>query len=201
VKRIAGVIIAGGAATRAGGGKALLPFAGGSLIGAVIRRVVSQVSLLALNVPAASVDDYHSQYPDYPLLVDASENRVGPLAGVVAALEWLCTLGSADWLATFPCDTPFLPRDLVARLMLGARDAPVFAHDGSRLQGLCAVWPLNCLEHLRPNVENGKLRSLHSAMEALDGSTCHIEVGENAFFNINTPEDLIRAEELAHEMP
>jgi molybdopterin-guanine dinucleotide biosynthesis protein A len=200
VNRIFGVIVAGGAAGRAGGEKALLPFAGGTLIDAVIARVQMQVSLLALNIPAARIDDYHSRYPHHPLLFDSNTDRMGPLAGVIAGLDWLRSAGSTEWLATFPCDTPFLPRDLVAQLMSQACDAPVFAHHENRLHGICAVWPLSCLEQLRAGIESGKLRSLHSAMDALGGSTCHVEAGAHAFFNINTQSDLIRAEELAREL-
>lgn len=200
MNQAAGIIVAAGTATRAGGDKALLPFAGGALIDAVIARVAPQVSQLALNVPAASVDKYRSRYPGHSLFFDSILGSVGPLAGVIVGLEWLRSAGIAEWLATFPCDTPFLPSDLVTQLMAEARDSPVFAHDGSRLHGLCAVWPVHCLEQLRAGVENGALRSLNSAMESLHGRTCGIEADEYAFFNVNTRADLIRAEQLAPGM-
>jgi molybdopterin-guanine dinucleotide biosynthesis protein A len=199
MKQVDGMIIAAGAASRFGGEKPRLRFASGWLIGAVIARVAPQVSNLALNVPAASADGYQARYPDYPLVFDSAAG-VGPLAGVIAGLEWLRRIRGSDWLATFPCDTPFLPHDLVAQLMAAARDAPVLAHDGNRLHGVCAVWPLHCLDKLRAGVEDGQLRSLYSAMEALDGSTCHMQADAHAFFNINTPDDLTRAEELARAL-
>jgi molybdopterin-guanine dinucleotide biosynthesis protein A len=85
-------------------------------------------------------------------------------------------------------------------MMTQVRDAPVFAQHGERLHGVCAVWPLHCLDRLRAGVEQGRLRSLYGAMEALGGKTCLIEAGPNAYFNINTSDDLARAEELAQEM-
>jgi molybdopterin-guanine dinucleotide biosynthesis protein A len=196
-ERIAGVILAGGAATRIGGEKALLPFGAGTLLDAVIARVAPQVSQLALNVPAAGIDVYHERYANYPFLVDAFPEQVGPLAGVVAGIEWTRTVKGAQWLATFPCDTPFLPHDLVSRLAAEARDVPVFAHDGNRQHGICAIWPFWCLERLRQSVEIGHLRSIQSAMTALEAKTCVFETQAPAFFNINTRDDLARAEELA----
>jgi molybdopterin-guanine dinucleotide biosynthesis protein A len=198
--QIAGVILAGGAATRIGGEKALLPFAGGTVLDAVIARTAPQLSQLALNVPSSNAEAYRSRYAKLPLLFDSFPERVGPLAGVIAGLEWLRTFETQKWLATFPCDTPFLPRDLVTQLMICAQDTPVFAHHGERLHGVCAVWPLHCLGRLRAGVEQEQWRSLDRAMEALGGTTCLIETDPNAFFNINTREDLGRAEELAHEV-
>jgi len=198
--RIPGLVIAGGAASRLGGSKALLPFREGTLLDAVIARVSPQVSQLALNVPSDSSETYRTHFPNYPLLFDAYPERVGPLAGVVAGLEWARTLSDASWIATFPCDTPFLPHDLVTQLMRRASDVPVFAHNGQQLHGVCAVWPRDCLERLREGVERAHLRSLHSAMESLGGKTCHVGAGPHAFFNVNTRDDLARAEELADEM-
>jgi molybdopterin-guanine dinucleotide biosynthesis protein A len=193
----AGVILCGGAGSRIGGEKALLPFLGGTMLDAVIARVAPQLSPLALNVAADRGEIYRARYPDYPLLLDAQPDRIGPLAGVIAGLECARTLGDVEWLATFPCDTPFLPRDLLAQLSAPAHKVPVFAHHGGRLHGICAVWPVDCLDALKAGVEEGKLRSLHSAMEALGGLSCPVDANEYAFFNINTREDLARAEELA----
>jgi len=119
---------------------------------------------------------------------------------VITGLEWARTLADTEWLATFPCDTPFLPEDLVAQLMSNAGQAPVFAHDGHRLHGVCAVWPILCLEELRTGVKSGRLRSMHRAMEALGGETRYVEAAAQAFFNINTMDDLSRAEEIARDL-
>ena len=198
--RIPGLVVAGGAASRLGGSKPLLPFHGGTLLDAVIARAAPQVSQLALNVPRTGADEYRTRFPNSSLLFDSFPEHVGPLAGVIAGLEWARALGDTEWLAMFPCDTPFLPLDIVAQLMRDAHAAPVFAHDGKRLQGLSAVWPLRCLHRLREGVEDGALRSLHSAMEALGGETRMIQGDAHAFFNVNTREDLARAEEIAQGM-
>jgi molybdopterin-guanine dinucleotide biosynthesis protein A len=198
---VAGIVLAGGEGSRIGGEKALLPFGEGTLLDAVIARVGPQVSQLALNVPQANAETYRARCASYPLLFDSFYERVGPLAGVIAGLEWAHTLDGVKWLATFPCDTPFLPHDLVAQLAAEACDVPVFAHDGHRQHGICAIWPLECVERLRQGVEVGHLRSVQSAMKALGAKTRVFEFQPYAFFNVNTREDLVRAEELAGKMP
>jgi molybdopterin-guanine dinucleotide biosynthesis protein A len=193
----AGLVLAGGAATRIGGDKALLPFADGTLLDAVIARAGDQVSTLALNVPRDREADYRARYPTHTVIVDDFAKGTGPLAGVIAGLDWLSALNGPQWLATFPCDTPFLPRDLVAQLMDGARDVPVFARDEARMHGVCALWPVACVQRLRERVEQGKLRSAVSAMEALGGETRLIRTPAHAFFNVNTRDELATAECLA----
>ncbi|MEI9886135.1 MAG: NTP transferase domain-containing protein [Rhizomicrobium sp.] len=200
MSRIAGVILAGGAGTRIGGDKALVPFGAGTLLDAAIARVESQVSALALSVPRADAAAYRARFAG-PLLFDAAAERAGPLAGIVAGLEWLGTLDDTGWLATFPCDTPFLPRDLVAQLSAGAGRAPVAARDGSRLHGVCALWPLDCLSQLREGVTRGTLRSVRGALDALGGTARDIAGDADAFFNVNTKDDLAKAEQIAARAP
>ncbi|MEI9989213.1 MAG: molybdenum cofactor guanylyltransferase MobA [Rhizomicrobium sp.] len=195
---IAGVILAGGAGTRIGGDKALVPFRGRTLIEAVIGRVQDQVGELALSVPIARVDAYRARLGmRFALLADSLPGDTGPLAGVVRGLEW--ARGTAKWLATFPCDTPFLPDDLVAQLMRDAPEAPVAARSEGRMHGVCAVWPVSCLERLRAGVVEEHWRSLHGALDHLGGTIRDIACESEAFFNVNTPEDLARAEALAHD--
>jgi len=201
MKDVAGIVLAGGAASRIGGEKALLPFRGGVLLDAVIARAAPQVSVLAINVAREDESRYRTQFSSRPLIADDFPKGTGPLAGVIAGLEWLAKQGSAQWLATFPCDTPFLPHDLVAQLMAGAGDAPVFARDEARMHGVCAVWPVSCGTRLREGVEQGRLRSLHSAMESLGGETRLIRAEAHAFFNINTADNLATAEQLVKTIP
>jgi len=193
--RIAGVIIAGGKGTRLGGDKPLRPFAQATLLDAVIQRVRPQVDALALNVSAAAFPRYRGY--DLELIADEERGDIGPLAGVLAGLHW-AQLQRAEWLATFPADTPFLPYDLVSRLRISARGfAPAAACDSSGLHGLCALWPTAAQSQLLEAVRNANLRSLREALTRLGGSECAFAGDADAFFNVNTPEDLARAERLA----
>lgn len=177
--------------------KALLPLGAGTLLDAVIARVRPQVEALALNVRPDSVPLYRAwEFQGFPLLTDPFEGRIGPLGGIVAGLEWASGQG-ASWLATFPCDAPFLPRNLVAALAArAAGSSPVVASDGHRIQSLCALWSVACLDALRRAVEQDGTRSIRRALSALNAATCLIPNEEHAFLNVNTREDLAAAEAL-----
>lgn len=199
MKGIAGIVLSGGASSRFRRDKALSPFLSGTLLDAVIQRVKPQVSLLAINVSYVKASAYQRRYGDrFPLVIDNFPKGTGPLSGIAAGLTWLEALGG-QWLATFPCDTPFLPSNLVTQLMEIADSVPVAARDEKRLQGVCAVWPVSCGEKLRNAVKAGTLRSIHEALEALAGRTRLITGDENAFYNVNTTDDLATAEALARQ--
>jgi len=191
---IAGLIVAGGQGRRIGGGKPLLPFRGAMLLDAVIARARPQVDSLALNIP--ETDSALYQRFALPLLIDAVPGFRGPLSGVVAGLMALPP--GTDWLASFPCDTPFLPRDLVARLAASrAGERPVFSQAGEEIHALCALWPRAALGKLRAGVEAGTLASVRRALAALEAIPVPMPAGDPGFFNINTREDLAEAERMA----
>lgn len=188
----AGIILAGGVGARMGAHKPLLPFRGVTLIEAVIARAGPQVEMLAINVAPSMAETYRARFRE-TVLPDAFAEGLGPLCGVITGLAW----SDSDWLATFPCDTPFIPGDLVAQLTNHARRAPVVARGAQ----VCGLWPKSCLAQLRRGVEDGTHRSVLGAVEALGGRVVEITASKDAFFNINTPEDLKKAEDLLPSSP
>jgi molybdenum cofactor guanylyltransferase len=178
---IDGVILAGGASHRIGSPKALLPFGDKTLIEAVVARVEPQVQKLAINVLPADVEAYRARFSQ-KVLPDLFEEKLGPLCGIVTGLAWCET----EWLAVFPCDTPFLPHDLIAQLARHIGSAALVAKGAQ----VCGLWPKSCLAQLREGLESGALRSVLSAVEVLGGSVREIIASEHAFFNINTKDDL-----------
>lgn len=175
-----------------GSAKPLTPFRGAALVDAVIARATPQVTRLALDVPRDEVETYRARYGG-AVVADLFGEKLGPLCGIVTGLAWL----EAEWLATFPCDTPFLPLDLVAQLARRAGARPVVAGHGGRLHGVCGLWPKTCLARLKAGVESGALRSVRSALDAFEAAECEIAAPANAFFNVNTPDDLKMAENLS----
>jgi molybdenum cofactor guanylyltransferase len=116
---IAGVILAGGRATRMGGGdKGLLPLGGRPLLAHVVARLGPQVDRLALN---ANGDPARFAGFGLPVVADSVPGHAGPLAGV---LDWAAAKG-AEAIATAAADTPFFPADLVAGLRAAAAAAAV----------------------------------------------------------------------------
>lgn len=175
-----------------GAAKPLMPFRGAVLMDTIIARATPQVARLALDVHRDEEQAYRARYGGM-VVPDLFSERLGPLCGIVTGLAWL----EADWLATFPCDTPLLPLDIVAQLARDAGSRPVAARHGGRLHGVCGLWPKSCLQQLEVGVESGALRSMRSALEAFDAVECEIAAPPDAFFNVNTPDDLKRAETLS----
>ncbi|RMC35653.1 molybdenum cofactor guanylyltransferase MobA [Paracoccus alkanivorans] len=211
MSRPAGVILAGGLATRMGGGdKGMLQVGGQSLLSRVIARLEPQVAGLALNAngDAARFADY-----DLPVLPDSIAGFPGPLAGVLAGLDWAAENGTGA-IVTVAADTPFFPADLVSRLQQAARGKPhplalaTTPRDaGEALKSgrkrvnrhpTFGLWPVALRDDLRAALNDGLRKVVlwtdrHDAGEALFPATPF-----DPFFNVNTPEDLARAEALAH---
>jgi molybdopterin-guanine dinucleotide biosynthesis protein A len=183
------VVLAGGQGRRLGGiDKALLPLAGRPLIGHVLDRLRPQAAPLAIN---ANGDPARFSAFGLPVLADELPDSPGPLAGVLAALGWASALGAARVL-TAPCDTPFLPRDLVARLA-DAGDAATIAcaASGGRTHPVVALWPVALRDELV-----GALRTGMRKVEAWSSRHPRVLVAfpDDPFLNVNTADEAAAAE-------
>ena len=199
MKQPFGVILAGGQATRMGGGdKGLLRLGQQSILAHVIERLSPQVAGLALN---ANGDAKRFSDIDLPVLPDSIDGFAGPLAGVLAGLDWAAAHG-ADTIVTAAADTPFFPGDLVPRLLLASEGmihplvlaATPDATRGRVRHPTFGLWPVALRDDLRRALDGGLRKVVmwteqHAGREALFPHA-------DAFFNINTPKDLTRAEDL-----
>ncbi len=199
MKQPLGVILAGGQATRMGGGdKSLLPLGGGTLLSSVIDRFEPQVAGLALN---ANGDAARFAEFGLPVLADSIDGFVGPLAGVLAGLDWAAEQG-ADAIVTAAADTPFFPCDLVPQLLLtseGMTHPLVLAATPDIKRGTArhptfGLWPVALRDDLRAALQGG-LRKVVMWTDQHGGRTAMFP-DEAAFFNVNTPDDLARAEQM-----
>jgi molybdopterin-guanine dinucleotide biosynthesis protein A len=194
-----GLLLAGGAARRMGGGdKCLRPLAGRPLLAHVIERLRDQVGELVLN---ANGDP--ARFADFglPVVADVISGSAGPLAGILTGMEWLrAHRPGARWLATFPTDAPFLPADLVARLAdaLNHRDARLAcAGSAGRSHPPIGLWDVSLADDLRAAMEGEGLRKIdrwtarHGVIRVDWPDRPHAP-----FFNANRPEDLAEAERL-----
>ena len=191
------VILAGGAARRMGGGdKGRLPLGGGTILSSVIDRLAPQAGPLALNA-----NDDPARFADLglPVLPDPVADRPGPLAGVLAAMRWAAGLG-AEAVVTAAADTPFLPCDLVPRLLLAAEGAPIalaatpHPERGRVRHPVFGLWPVRLAPELEAALTDG-VRKVVVFAEA-HGVADAMFPDEDAFFNVNTPGDHARAREM-----
>ena len=200
-EKIAGLILAGGLSSRLGGGdKCLLELAGKPLLRHVIDRICSQVGTLALN---ANGDPARFAAFGLPVLPDTVAGYPGPLAGVLAGLEWIKAQAPLGRLATVAGDTPFFPHDLIRQMAAAAGKTPeavVIAGAAGREHPTFALWPADTAAPLRAYLHAG-------GRKALDFIHAHpfIRVdfpasgGRDPFFNINTPQDMAEAERMMED--
>jgi molybdenum cofactor guanylyltransferase len=192
-----GVILAGGQATRMGGGdKGLRKIGGRTLMDHVIDRLGPQVEALALN---ANGDPARLAHLHIPVIPDSIDGFAGPLAGVLAGLDWAASQGG-DTIVTAAADTPFFPCDLVPRLLMAAEGmehplvlaATPDPERGQARHPTFGLWPVALRDDLRAALTGG-LRKVVMWTDRHNGRIAEFP-DEAAFFNVNTPDDLVRAE-------
>lgn len=196
---IIGVLLAGGQSRRMGGGdKSLRMLGGKTILTRVIERARPQVAALVLN---ANGDP--ARFADYglPVAADVVEGYAGPLAGVLTGMEWARTHApAARWLASFATDAPFLPADLVTRLLAPVGDEAAdmaCAASAGRSHPVFGLWPVALADELRrAMVEEGVRKvDIWTARYRLVTIDFPAEPTD-PFFNTNRPEDLAEAERL-----
>ncbi len=188
--QVPAVILAGGLSRRMGGGdKGLLPFGGGTVLSAVLARLAHQATPLALN---ANGDPSRFAALGLPILPDPVEGRPGPLAGLLAAMDWAAGLG-AQQVLTVPGDAPFLPRDLAKRLR--AAGAPAVGASGGRIHPVVGLWPVDLRDGLRADLVAGlrRVETFATQQGAIAVAFNPEPGGPEPFLNLNTPEDLAAA--------
>ncbi|NOR64061.1 MAG: molybdenum cofactor guanylyltransferase MobA [Rhodobacteraceae bacterium] len=199
--RIAGVVLAGGQSSRMGGGdKCLLPLGGQPILSHVIDRISPQVEAAVLN---ANGDPARFSAFGLPVVADSISGFAGPLAGVLAGLDWAAENGFSHIVST-AADSPFFPPRLVTGLRFAceASGLPMaMAHSpretgGYFRQPTFALYDVSLRENLRTALQGG-VRKVIQWVEPLGCAPIVFHgFSEDPFFNINTPEDLVHAEGL-----
>ncbi len=195
-----GIILAGGLATRMGGGdKGLLPLGSGTILSHVIERFTPQVKDIALN---ANGDAARFSELGLPVLADSIDGFAGPLAGVLAGLDWAADQG-ADSIVSVAADTPFFPHNLVSHLQLAAKGMEhplVLARTPDGRQPTFGLWPVALRDDLRTALEGG-LRKVVMWTDKHGGREAMFDAPGAPFFNVNTPEDLQMAQSMLRDQP
>ena len=183
---IAGVALAGGRSRRFGRDKAREPLAGRPLIAWSLETLSSACDRLAVNGPPELAETF-----GLPAVADLDAAQPGPLAGLAAALAWAANQGCTHCL-TVPCDTPFLPLDLGARLSDALSDLPVICARALRRHPLCALWRAELGGRLAELALKADQPPLQRLVDELGGGWADFP-DEGAFANLNTPEEFAAA--------
>ena len=195
-----GVILAGGLARRMGGGdKTMRAIAGRPILDHVIERLAPQCDSLILN---ANGDPARFGAWGLPVVPDDVPDFAGPLAGVLAALDWTALHHPAiEWVVSVAADCPFLPRDLVARMQterVAMQAELAVAASGDQSHPVVGLWKVSLRHELRHALVVEECRKIDrwTARYRLV-TTKWPETPVDPFFNANTPDDVAEAEALA----
>jgi molybdopterin-guanine dinucleotide biosynthesis protein A len=197
--KVAGILLAGGLSRRMGGGdKALRQIAGESILARVVSRVRPQVEALALN---ANGDPQRFVAFGLPVVPDSVPGFPGPLAGVLAGLDWAAEAAPrCSHVASFATDAPFLPVDFVDCLVEALRREPVdlvCAWSGGRPHPVFGLWPVRLRDQLRDALAREGVRKVDVWTERYRLAYAEFPAEPlDPFFNANAPEDLAEAERL-----
>jgi molybdenum cofactor guanylyltransferase len=195
-----GILLAGGLARRMGGGdKPMRTIAGRTILDRVIARLEPQCACLILN---ANGDPARFAGFGLPVIADSVADFPGPLAGILAGLDWAATnRPDAAFVSSAAADCPFLPRDLVARLhqaRIEQNAQGAVAASGGQSHHVIALWSVGLREELRHALTNEGVRKVESWMARYQIATVTWPAEPlDPFFNANTVDDLAEAERLA----
>lgn len=196
---VVGVLLAGGQARRMGGGDKCLRMLGGTtLLRRAIERLEPQVGALVLNVNGDP-----ARFADYGLsmVADPVEGFAGPLAGVLAGLDWAAEHAPGHgWIVTVPTDAPMFPLDLVDKLASATvwDEADLAcASSGGRTHPVFGLWPVRLRAALRTALLEHDVRKVDRftadyRRAVADWTATPVD----PFINVNRPEDLAEAERM-----
>lgn len=200
-EQVAGVLLAGGLSRRMGGGdKCLRDLGGRPILARIVERAAPQVGALVLN---ANGDP--ARFADFglPVAADVVAGYAGPLAGVLTGLDWAAANApGARWVASFACDAPFFPTDMVERMLAaveasGADMACAVTH--GRTHPVFGLWPVMLREALRRAMVEEEIRKVdlwtaRYKLVEVEFPDMETAAGQlDPFFNTNRPEDLEEA--------
>ena len=185
-----------------GGDKCLLEFGGQTLLDWILARISPQVRTTILN---ANGDPARFAQFNLSVVPDIVEESLGPLLGILSGLTWVAeNVRDAQWVVTVPGDTPFPPDDLVDRFMRiasGSGVEVVCAVSSDRTYPPCSLWKVDLAGELQEAVIRDRILKIDEWTETRRIEWVEFETDAvDPFFNINSPEDLQRAEVFAKEV-
>ncbi|WP_337269816.1 molybdenum cofactor guanylyltransferase MobA [Oryzifoliimicrobium ureilyticus] len=190
---IPGVVLAAGRSSRMGQDKATILLRGITLLDHVIGRLRPQVSHIAINSDVA---------PALPHVPDIIAGKLGPLAGIHAAMTHGQSVAGVTHVATVPVDTPFFPSDLVSWLSgaIKGETGMAVAASESGPHPVFGLWPVGLADDLSHWMQADDKRRVRDFLKRHDAAVVRFPLQPtratllDPFFNINTPDDLAEAE-------
>ena len=193
---ILGTVLAGGKSQRFGEDKSQVTLANKLLIDYVLSEIIDQFKEILI----VSNNSINFQSSEKITKIEDYKKGLGPLCGVLSAMKWIKTnKRDYQWIATFPVDTPFFKRqilkDFIQNINFNESDL-FFIKSNNTRHNIFGLWSINLLDKLEKDLNNGE-RKVELWANNTGVKIINMEFSNNdPFFNINTKEDLKKAEEI-----
>ena len=195
---ILAVILAGGKSKRFGEDKNLVKLGSKSLIEHTINKVREKFKKILI---IANKDIKIEQSKNLTIIPDCIEGNLGPLVGVLTAMKWTKNIKeNYKWIATFPSDTPFFDISIVEQYkkkIISSDSALYFVKSNEKRHNIFGLWSIDLLNTLENDLIKNNIRKVEDWANKIGVKTINIEFDKfDPFLNINTKEDLNKAEKI-----
>ena len=195
-KSVAGIILSGGLSRRMGDDKSKKKISGKTLLQLVLDRSKEQVDKIVLN-SNKPINDLVIKKTHIEIIKDCISGNLGPLVGILSGIKWARKKECYNWLASFPIDSPFFPDDLVSKFLESSKNYDVLlAESYGRVHPVFSMWKLDIEVLLEESLNNGIRKIDEFTKKIKTGVVNFPDIGYDPFFNVNTLEDLKKAEDI-----
>ena len=192
---ILGVVLAGGKSQRFGEDKCQVKLGDKLLIDYILSEIIDEFKevLLISNNKIKYINSNKIS------LVEDTKKGLGPLGGVLTAMKWIKENNkSYKWISTFPSDTPFFKKKILNNFLEEIKDYEgklFFINSNDTRHNIFGLWSIDLLERLEKDLDNGE-RKVEMWANKIGVKSINMKFeNKDPFFNINTKEDLTKAEE------
>jgi molybdopterin-guanine dinucleotide biosynthesis protein A len=191
---ILGVILAGGKSKRFGQEKSQVKLGDKTLLEHSLSKLKSKFDKILIVTNSNTIKDYKT-------INDCIEGQLGPLVGVLSAMKWIKkNKFSYNWIATFPCDTPFFNISIIEEFYKASKlndNLLYFVKSKKKRHNIFGLWSLKLIEILEKDIIENNYRKVEKWANKIGVKTIDVSYDDiDPFFNINTKEDLIEAEKI-----
>ena len=191
---ILAVILAGGKSKRFGQEKSQVKLGDKTLLEHSLSKLKSKFDKILIVTNNNTIKDYIT-------INDCIEGQLGPLVGVLSAMKWIKkNKFSYNWIATFPCDTPFFNTSIIEEFFKASKlndNLLYFVKSKEKRHNIFGLWSLKLIEILEKDIIENHYRKVEKWANKIGVKTINVPYDDiDPFFNINTKEDLIEAEKI-----
>jgi len=191
---ILAVILAGGKSKRFGQDKSQIKLGDKTLLEHTLYKIKSKFNKILIVTN-------NNKIKDYTTINDCIDGQLGPLAGVLSAMKWIeKNKYSYNWVATFPCDTPFFNISIIEEFIKFSKlndNLLYFIQSKGKRHNIFGLWSLKLIEILEKDIIENNFRKVEEWANKIGVKTIEVPHDNmDSFFNINTKEDLMEAEKI-----